>query len=136
VVDVAARVFDGKHHSVDSSDAAFQMAGILAFRDAMEGAEPVLLEPLAELELIVPDDLTGNVMSDLSGRRGRIMGTDAAGPGRTIVKAQVPEAELTTFAAEFRALTSGRGALDMRYSHHEEVPDNVARRLLGQLQDA
>jgi hypothetical protein len=81
-------------------------------------------------ELVVPEDLTGAVMSDLSGRRGRILGTDGAGPGRTRVDAHVPESELTHFAAEFRALTSGRGALDMRYSHHEEVPDNIAKRLL------
>ncbi len=136
VVDVGVRLVDGKHHSVDSSDAAFQMAGILAFRNAAEQADPVLLEPLNELELTVPDDLTGAVMSDLSGRRGRILGTDAADHGRTLVRAHAPEAELTTFAAEFRALTSGRGELAMRYSHHQEMPDNVARRLLGQLQDA
>ena len=136
VVDVKVRLVDGKHHSVDSSDAAFQMAGILAFRDAAAKAEPVLLEPNVEVELTVPDDMTGTVMSDLSSRRGKILGTDAAAGGRTMVRAHVPEAELTTFAAEFRALTSGRGELSMRYSHHEEVPDNVARRLLGQLQDA
>ena len=131
VVDVGVRLFDGKHHSVDSSDAAFQMAGILAFRTAVGQAEPVLLEPLAEVELTVPDSLTGAVMSDLSGRRGRILGTDASGDGRTLVRAHVPEAELTTFAVEFRALTSGRGEIDMHYSHHEEVPDNLAERLLG-----
>lgn len=131
VVDVGARLFDGKHHSVDSSDAAFQMAGILAFRNAVAQADPVLLEPLAEVVLTVPDDLTGAVMSDLSGRRGRILGTDAAGDGRTHVRAHVPEAELTTFATEFRALTSGRGELSMQYSHHEEVPDGIAQRLLS-----
>ncbi|MFP4636622.1 MAG: elongation factor G, partial [Nitriliruptoraceae bacterium] len=131
VVDVGARLFDGKHHSVDSSDAAFQMAGILAFREAVAQAEPVLLEPLAEVVLTVPDELTGAVMSDLSGRRGRIIGTDAAGDGRTHVRAHVPEAELTTFATEFRALTSGRGELSMEYSHHEEVPDAIAQRLLA-----
>ncbi|MFO7778953.1 MAG: EF-Tu/IF-2/RF-3 family GTPase, partial [Nitriliruptoraceae bacterium] len=130
VVDVRVRLLDGKHHSVDSSDAAFQMAGILAFRDAVAQAEPVLLEPLVALELTIPDEQTGAVMADLSSRRGRILGTDAASHGRTLVKAQAPEAELATFAAEFRALTGGRGELTMAYSHHEEAPDAITKRLL------
>jgi elongation factor G len=136
VVDVAARVFDGKHHSVDSSDAAFQMAGIQAFRAAVEDAEPVLLEPIAAVGLVVPSELTGAVMSDLSSRRGRILGTDAAGPGRTRVEAHVPEAELTTFVADLRALTSGAGELDLRYDHHDEVPPGVAERLTVDAQPA
>jgi elongation factor G len=130
VVDVAVKLFDGKFHSVDSSDAAFQMAGILAFRAAVAEADPVLLEPIVALELTIPDDLTGSIMSDLAGRRGRILGTEAAGPGRARVDAQVPEVELLDFAADFRALTSGRGEVARRYDHHEEVPDDVARRLL------
>jgi elongation factor G len=130
VVDVGARVFDGRYHSVDSSDAAFQMAGILAFRTAVEAADPILLEPVAAVELVVPEELTGAEMSDLSARRGRILGTEPAGPGRTRVQAHVPEAELTSFVAEFRALTSGAGEVTMRYDHHEEVPDAVAERLL------
>jgi elongation factor G len=131
VVDVGVRLFDGKFHSVDSSDAAFQMAGILAFRAAVAEADPVLLEPIIALELTVPDDLTGAVMSDLAGRRGRILGSDGAGPGRSRVDAHVPEVELETFAADFRAITSGRGEVLRRYDHHEEVPDDVARRLLA-----
>jgi elongation factor G len=131
VVDVAVKVMDGKFHSVDSSDAAFQMAGILAFRAAVAEADPVLLEPIVALELTIPDDLTGAAMSDLAGRRGRILGSESAGPGRARVDAQVPEVELLNFAAEFRALTSGRGEVLRRYDHHEEVPDDVARRLLA-----
>ena len=131
VVDVAVRLCDGKHHSVDSSDAAFQMAGILAFRAAIAEAEPVLLEPLATLELTVPDEHTGTVMAELSARRGRIVGTDATGDGRTVVRAAAPEAELQTFAARYRALTGGRGELTMAFSHHEEAPEQVTRRLLA-----
>jgi elongation factor G len=131
VVDVAVKLVDGKFHSVDSSDAAFQMAGILAFRAAAAEADPVLLEPIVALELTVPDELTGAVMSDLAGRRGRILGSESAGPGRARVDAQVPEVELLNFAAEFRALSSGRGEVLRRYDHHEEVPDDVARRLLA-----
>jgi elongation factor G len=131
VVDVAVKLVDGKFHSVDSSDAAFQMAGILAFRAAVAEANPVLLEPIVSLWLTVPDELTGGVMSDLASRRGRILGTAAAGPGRARVQAHVPEVELANFAAEFRALTSGRGEVSRRYDHHEEVPDDVAKRLLA-----
>ena len=131
VVDVAARLFDGKHHSVDSSDAAFQMAGVLAFRDAVREADPVLLEPVAAVEVVVPEELTGTIMSDLSSRRGRILGSDGAGPGRTRVDAHVPEAELTNIAAELRALTSGRAHVEVRYDHHAEVPEDVARRVLA-----
>ncbi len=134
VVDVAVKLVDGKHHSVDSSDAAFQMAGILAFRDAVAKAQPVLLEPIAEVQVFVPDELTGAIMSDLSGRRGRILGTNAAGPGRSRIDAHVPESELTTFVAEIRAITSGRGEVSMRYDHHDEVPDQIAKRLLAALE--
>lgn len=130
VVDLHVRLFDGKHHSVDSSDAAFQMAGILAFRDAMEATRPVLLEPVMEVDISVPEDLVGTVMSDLSGRRGQILGTDAAGAGRTMVHAHVPEVELRNFAAEFRALTSARGSMAMRHHHHQEVAADVADRLI------
>src|SRR6056297_499941 len=133
VVDVAVKLVDGKHNSVDSSDAAFQMAGILAFRDAVAKAGPVLLEPVAEVQVFVPDDLTGAIMSDLSSRRGRILGTNAAGSGRSRIDAHVPESELATFVAEIRALTSGRGEVAMRYDHHDEVPDQIAKRLLADL---
>jgi elongation factor G len=132
VVDVAVRLFDGKHHSVDSSDAAFQMAGILAFRDAVREADPVLLEPVAAVEVVVPEQLTGTIMSDLSSRRGRILGSDGAGPGRTRVDAHVPEAELASIAAELRALTSGRAQVEVKYDHHAEVPEEVARRVLAE----
>jgi elongation factor G len=130
VVDVAVRLTDGKHHSVDSSDWAFQVAGSLAFREAVAAASPVLLEPICAVRVTVPEELTGTVLADLSARRGRILGTDAARPGWSRVDAQVPEAELTTFTADFRALTSARGEVHVSYDHHDEVPDAVARRLL------
>jgi len=133
VVDVAVRLVDGKHHSVDSSDAAFQMAGILGFRAAMVDADPVLLEPVAAMTVVVPEEVTGALLSDLSARRGRILGTDVAGPGRTRIDAHVPEAELTTFASDLRALTSGRGEVSFAHDHHEEVPANIARRVLDAL---
>jgi elongation factor G len=133
VVDVGVRLFDGKHHSVDSSQVAFEVAGALAFRAAAEEAGVALLEPVLELEVTIPDDLTGAVMGDLSSRRGRIMGTEQApAPGYTVVKATAPEAELLTYAGELRSLTSGAGSVVMRYSHHEEAPDQVAKAIVAE----
>lgn len=130
VVDVAVRLLDGKAHSVDSSDAAFRMAGILAFRAAVAQADPVLLEPVAAVLARVPDDLTGAVLSDLAARRGRILGTTSTGDHWTVIEAHVPEAELAIFSAEFRALTSGRGRVEIHPDHHDEVPDAVAARVV------
>jgi elongation factor G len=132
VVDVGVRLYDGKHHSVDSSQVAFEMAGALAFREAANAAGVMLLEPIQEVEVTVPDELTGAVMGDLSSRRGRIMGSEqAAAPGHTLVRAHVPEAELLAYAGELRSLTSGAGKVVMRYSHHEEVPEQVTRQLVA-----
>lgn len=134
VVDVRVRLVDGKHHSVDSSQVAFETAGSLAFRDAAAQAGLVLLEPILDVEVTVPDELTGDVMGDLSARRGRIQGTEQARPGRTTVFAQVPQAELRSYVAELRSLSSGAGAVRMAYSHHEEVPDHLAQRVIAEAQ--
>jgi elongation factor G len=131
VVDVRVTLVDGKYHSVDSSDMAFQMAGILAFRDAADDAGVQLLEPILEVDVSIPDELTGDVMGDLSSRRGRIQGSDPAGAGRSMIHALVPEAEVQTYVAELRALTSGRGNVAMRYHHHEEVPEHVAQKVVA-----
>jgi elongation factor G len=133
VVDVGVRLVDGKHHSVDSSDAAFQMAGVLAFRAAVADADPVLLEPVAAVEVTTPDEFTGTVLSDLSARRGRIVATAATDGGSSLIEAHVPDAELATFASDLRALTGGQAAVTITYDHHTEVPDTVARRLLNDL---
>jgi elongation factor G len=132
VVDVGVRLLDGKHHPVDSSDAAFQMAGVMAFRAAVSEAEPALLEPVAAVRVAVPDDLTGTILSDLSARRGRIVATRAAEGGMSLVEAHVPDAELATFASDLRALSSGQGTVTIRYDHHAEVPEGVASRLLAE----
>ncbi|MDP8978909.1 MAG: elongation factor G [Actinomycetota bacterium] len=132
MVDIAVSLTDGKHHSVDSSDMAFQMAGSLAFRGAAERAGVVLLEPVMDVGVTVPDDLTGDIMGDLSSRRGRIQGSEPAEPGRTTVRAHVPEAEMSTYTAELRSITSGTGTVSMRYDHHDEVPEHVARRIVEQ----
>jgi elongation factor G len=131
VVDVRVTLVDGKHHSVDSSDMAFQMAGILAFRAAAEKAGAVLLEPVMEIEASAPDAYVGDLMGDLSGRRGRIQGTDQVLQGRTTIRATVPESELLDYVAALRSLTSGTGTVRMRYSHHDPVPEHITRRVLA-----
>ena len=137
VVDVKARLFDGKHHSVDSSQVAFEMAGSLAFRDAAEKAGVALLEPVVELAVTVPDAMTGDIMGDVSSRRGRIQGTEPSETvGRTTITALVPEAELRNYTAELRSITSGAGTMTMRYSHHDEVPDHIAKKVVAEAQEA
>jgi elongation factor G len=135
VVDVRVRLVDGKHHSVDSSQVAFEVAGSLAFRNAAEQAGVMLLEPVMEAAVTVPDELTGDVMGDITSRRGRIQGTEPAGAGRTTVRAIVPEAELLFYTAELRSLSSGTGTVTMRYDHHEECPDHVARKVITAAQE-
>jgi len=136
VVDVHVTLFDGKAHSVDSSDMAFQMAGALAFRDATAKAGLVLLEPIDEVRVQVPDALTGDVMGDLSARRGRIQGSGRAGPGHAVVVAHVPRAELLRYAADLRSLTSGAGSLEIAPSHYEQVPEHVAGRIIAEAESS
>ena len=130
VVDVSVELVDGKHHSVDSSDVAFQTAGSLAFRAACEKAGMVLLEPVVEVVVTVEEELVGDVMGDLSSRRGRISGTDRDEQGRTVVTAHVPEAETATYVAELRSLTSGAGRVSIHHVGYEEVPEYAARQVV------
>jgi elongation factor G len=129
VVDLRVRLFDGKAHSVDSSDAAFQTAGALALKDAAEkGGQVILLEPVDEVTVRVPDAFVGAVMSDLSGRRGRVLGTeaDANGNERTLVRAEVPATELVRYAVELRAMTSGAGTFSRTFVRHDPMPSHLA----------
>jgi elongation factor G len=126
LVDVRVTLLDGKAHSVDSSDAAFQTAGALALREAAADARIHLLEPVAEVQVLVPDEYVGPVMSDLSGRRGRVIGTEQAGPGRTVVRAEVPELEIGRYAVDLRSISHGTGRFDRVYARHEAMPAQVA----------
>ncbi len=121
-VDLQATLVDGKAHSVDSSDAAFQTAGALALREAATACGVVLLEPVDEVEVRIPDDYLGAVLGDLSGRRGRVLGTEVAGPGRTLVRAEVPAIQLIRYAVDLRAMTSGAAAFTRQFSRYEEAP--------------
>lgn len=132
LVDLRVILYDGKHHPVDSSDIAFQIAGSLALKEAVQQAGLVLLEPIMSLEVRVPDDLTGDVIGDLNARRGRILGMEPQGDGTTVVKALVPQAEVLRYSSDLRSLTGGRGSFEMAFSHYEEVPPHVAEKVIAE----
>ncbi|WP_406345353.1 elongation factor G-like protein EF-G2 [Streptomyces sp. NBC_00648] len=134
LVDVRITLLDGKAHSVDSSDAAFQTAGALALREAAADARIHLLEPVAQLQVLVPDNYVGPVMSDLSGRRGRVVGTEQAGPGRTLVRAEVPEIEIGRYAVDLRSLSHGTGRFDRSYARHEPMPPQLTEKFRESLE--
>ncbi len=130
VVDLRVTLTDGKAHSVDSSDMAFQTAGALALREAAAATRIVMLEPVDEVDVIVPDDLVGAVMSDLSGRRGRVLGSEQAGEGRTLVRAEVPQVEITRYAVDLRSFSHGSATFGRTFARYEPMPENVAQRHL------
>ncbi|RKT03698.1 translation elongation factor 2 (EF-2/EF-G) [Streptomyces sp. 3211.6] len=132
LVDVRITLLDGKAHSVDSSDAAFQTAGALALREAAAQTAVQLLEPVAELDVVVPDEYVGPVMSDLAGRRGRVVGTEQAEPGRTRVRAEVPEIEIGRYAVDLRSVTHGTGRFGRGYARHEPMPPHLADKVREQ----
>ncbi|MFI5873304.1 elongation factor G-like protein EF-G2 [Streptomyces sp. NPDC051445] len=136
LVDVRITLLDGKAHSVDSSDAAFQTAGALALREAAADARIHLLEPVAEVTVLVGDSYVGAVMSDLSGRRGRVLGTEQTSGGRTLVRAEVPEIEIGRYAVDLRSLSHGTARFDRAYARHEPMPAQVAEKVRQQAQDS
>ena len=129
VVDFKVTLVDGKAHSVDSSDAAFQVAGALALREAAKVATMALLEPVQAVAVTVPDGYVGAVMSDLSGRRGRVTGTESVGGERSLVSAEVPELELLRYAVDLRSITAGTGRFTRRYLRHDPMPEHEARKV-------
>jgi elongation factor G len=129
MVDIRVTLFDGKAHSVDSSDMAFQKAGRAALRAAAEKAQVNLLEPVDEVSVLVPDDYVGAVMSDLSSRRGRVLGTEPVAGGRTLVKSEIPELELTRYAIDLRSMSHGMGSFARSYLRYEPLPSHLADKL-------
>ncbi len=124
---VRVRLFDGQYHTVDSSEAAFRMAGVLAMREALESASPVLLEPIMRVRITVPEDSVGDVIGDLNSRRGRPHGMEPRGSGMTEVEAEVPMAEMLSYAPDLRSLTGGRGDYTLELQGYEEVPGHLAQ---------
>lgn len=132
LVDVRATLFDGKEHAVDSSEMAFKIAGSMAFKAAAEKAGVALLEPVVKVEVTVPDHYTGDIMGDLSTKRGRVHGMNPTGTGSTTIEAEVPMAEMVRYAADLRSMTQGRGRFKMAFDHYDEVPGNVAQKVIEQ----
>lgn len=129
VVDVRVTLFDGSYHEVDSSDMAFRIAAAQAFREGMKKAEPVLLEPIMKVEVVVPEEYMGDVMGDINARRGRIEGMELRGNAQ-VIRAYVPLAEMFGYATDLRSKTQGRGTYTMQFDHYEEVPKNIADKIL------
>ncbi|HXD19909.1 MAG TPA: elongation factor G [Vicinamibacterales bacterium] len=130
MVDFRATVFDGSFHPVDSNELSFKMAGSLAFKDAMTRARPTILEPIMNVEVYAPSDFAGDLMGDLNGRRGRISGMDTRGT-MTVIRAQVPMAEMLTYEQHLTSATGGRGTYHMEYSHYDEVPHQAQAKIIA-----
>ncbi|HEU4542817.1 MAG TPA: elongation factor G-like protein EF-G2 [Jiangellaceae bacterium] len=131
MVDIRVTLFDGKAHSVDSSDMAFQTAGALALREAADSAGVNMLEPVDEVGILVPDEFVGSVMGDLAGRRGRVLGTEPVGTGRTMVRAEVPQTEIVRYAIDLRAMTQGTGTFSRTFVRYEPMPRNLAEKAMA-----
>jgi len=131
VVDFKVTLYDGSYHSVDSSEMAFKIAGSMAFKKAVEKCKPVLLEPIMNVTVYIPDEYMGDVIGDISSRRGKVLGSDSQN-GITEVKAQVPMAEMLTYAQSLTAMTSGQGTYTMEFDHYEEVPSQIAEKVIAE----
>jgi elongation factor G len=135
VVDVRVVLYDGKYHSVDSSEMSFKMAGRLGFRAAMEAAGPVLLEPISKIRVTVPSDYQGDIMGDLSSRRGQVQGTEMASGGRQTITALVPTSEIMRYAIDLRSITQGWGTFSAEHDHYQELPSHLADRVAAENAD-
>jgi len=130
VIDVTVSLFDGSYHEVDSSEMAFKVAGTMAFRDGNRKASPVLLEPVMDVEVVVPEEYLGDVMGDLNSRRGKVSGIDERAGGK-VIEAGVPLAEMFGYATDLRSMTQGRATYTMHYSHYVKVPQNIAQEVMA-----
>jgi elongation factor G len=133
VVDVRVRCIDGKHHAVDSNEMAFKLAGSMGFKAAVEAARPALLEPIMNIEVTAPEEFTGDIMGDLSSRRGRVQSTETRGQS-TVVQARVPMAEMLEYQSSLTSMTGGQGAFHMEFSHYDEAPAQVRDKVIQEAQ--
>ena len=136
VVDLAATVIDGKEHPVDSSEMSFKLASKGALMSAMERAGSVLLEPVTNLKVYTNDEYVGDILSDLSSRRGRVLGQDALGGGITVIEAQVPQAELLRYSIDLRSITSGTASFEMEFSHYSPISGKIAEDVISAAKSA
>ncbi|MBN2909268.1 elongation factor G [Polycladomyces sp. WAk] len=130
MVDIKATIFDGSYHDVDSSEMAFKIAGSLALKAAKDKCDPVLLEPIMKVEVVVPEEYMGDIMGDINSRRGRVEGMEARG-GAQVIRGMVPLAEMFGYATSLRSKTQGRGTFTMQFDHYEEVPKNIAEEIIA-----
>ena len=131
VVDVKVKLYDGAFHSVDSSEMAFKVAGSMAFKNAVEKANPVLLEPYVKVEVLAPTELVGDVMGDLNARRGRVQGMEMRGKNQ-VIKAQVPMSEMLDYQSKLNSITAARGSYHMEFSHYDPVPGQIVQKVVDQ----
>ncbi|MEE9278525.1 MAG: elongation factor G, partial [Dehalococcoidia bacterium] len=130
LTDLRVVLFDGKHHDVDSSEMAFKIAASQALKEAAQKARPILLEPIMTYRISVPESATGDVMSDLNGRRARVQGMEPSGDGRTVVSAEGPMAEFLHYATDLRSMTGGRGTFSFEFARYDPVPEHVAQKVV------
>ena len=130
VTDIKVTLYDGSYHTVDSSDISFKIAGAHAFRKGLSQGQPVLLEPIMNLSITVPEGFTGDVISDLNSKRGRVLGMNPH-DGRNTIEAQAPMAEVVRYAIDLRSMTQGRGSYQMEFSHYEEVPAHIGEKIIA-----
>lgn len=131
-IDMKAIIYDGSYHSVDSSEMAFKVAGSMAFKKGAAQANPVLLEPIMDIEVVVPKEYMGDIIGDLNSKRGKIMGMEESSTGKQVIKANIPQAEIFKYAIDLRSITQGRGTFSVKFSHYEEVPANITQEIIAQ----
>ena len=130
VTNIKATLYDGSYHDVDSSEMAFKLAASVAFKKGIEEAKPVLLEPIMKLKITIPDEYMGDVIGDINKRRGRILGMEPDDSGKQVIYAQAPQAETFKYAIDLRSMTQGRGYFEMELDKYEEVPFNIAQKII------
>ncbi len=136
VVDVKVTCYDGSFHTVDSSDMAFQLAGVIAFQAAAAKANPVILEPVNELEITVPEEYMGDVIGDINTKRGRVLGMEPTSAGRQLIRAQAPQSEVMRYSIDLRSIARGRGKFTSKFSHYEEMPAHAAQQVIADAEKA
>ena len=130
VTNIKATLYDGSYHDVDSSEMAFKMAASIAFKKGMEEAQPILLEPIMSLKITIPEEYMGDVMGDINKRRGKILGMEPVDNGKQVIYAQAPQAETFKYAIDLRAMTQGRGHFEMEVEKYDEVPNQIAQKII------
>ena len=134
VTNIKATLYDGSYHDVDSSEMAFKIAASLAYKKGMEEAKPILLEPIMDLKIIVPEEYMGDVIGDMNKKRGKVLGMEAYKGDKQIINAQAPESEIFKYAIDLKAMTQGQGYFEMEFARYDEVPQQIAQKIIAERQ--